>query len=158
MTATTTTAAGTVAFKTLVATAAVATAAAKSKTKTRKNSTSIFDRLHEREQLDALLCQSPASIRVVLGPRSCGKSTFVEDFVLQQKLSNSICYLDCRMFAITTPDGFAEVLVQQGLPALIRNIDWEQWEQVKKPVLAVADMFSVIVPWGFGSEVTFSSR
>ena len=118
------------------------------------NRSSIFDRTHEREQLDALLGQSPASIRVILGPRSCGKSTFLRDYVLQQKLNNSICYIDCRMFDITTPDGFAEVLVQQGLPALIRNIDWEHWEQVKKPVLAVADMFSVKVPVGFGSEVT----
>jgi ATPase domain predominantly from Archaea len=117
-------------------------------------STSIFDRTHEREQLDALLGQSPASIRVILGPRSCGKSTFLRDYVLQQKLNNSICYIDCRMFDITTPDGFAEVLVQQGLPALIRNIDWEHWEQVKTPVLAVADMFSLKVPAGFGSEVT----
>ena len=118
------------------------------------SNSSIFDRLHEREQLDALLGQSPASIRVVLGPRSCGKSTFLRDYVLQQKLGNSICYIDCRMFDITTPDRFAEVLVQQGLPALIENIGWKQWEEVKKPVLAVAELFSFKLPGDSGSEVT----
>eukprot|EP00953_Heterococcus_sp_UTEX-ZZ885_P003894 2611-Heterococcus_DN1.PRE.1 len=58
------------------------------------------------------------------------------------------------MFDVTTPDRFAEVLVQQGLPALLRNIPMDYWELVKKPVLAVADLFSVKLPAGAGSEVT----
>jgi hypothetical protein len=58
------------------------------------------------------------------------------------------------MYDITTPDRFAQVLVQQGLPALLRNIPMGHWELVMKPVLAVADLFSVKLPAGAGSEVT----
>jgi hypothetical protein len=43
------------------------------------SSSSIFGREHERKQLEALLGQRPTSMHVILGPRNCGKSTFIQD-------------------------------------------------------------------------------
>jgi Cdc6-like AAA superfamily ATPase len=106
---------------------------------------SFFDRVHERKQLDALLGQSPAYIQVILGPRSCGKSAFLREYVRQQQQlgSNSICYINCRRCAASTPDSFAELLAKEALPALIQNIGWKRWQQFKEPVLAAIGLFNV---------------
>jgi polynucleotide 5'-kinase involved in rRNA processing len=103
--------------------------------------TNFYDRAHEREIFDALLGQRPASIRVVLGPTNCGKSTLLRNYVLHQQLSNGMCYIDCRQFDCTTPDRFAEVFAQQALPVLVQNIPWKHWEQSKRSVLYAAALF-----------------
>eukprot|EP00953_Heterococcus_sp_UTEX-ZZ885_P003312 2318-Heterococcus_DN1.PRE.1 len=79
-----------------------------------------FDRAHEREMFDALLGQRPASIRVVLGPTNCGKSTLLRNYVLHQQLTS--------------------------FPVLVANIPWKHWEQSKKSVLYAAALFSVQLP------------
>jgi hypothetical protein len=91
-------------------------------------------------------------MHVLLGPQDCGKSTFIEDYALQQNRGASVCYIDCCMTDITTPERFAEALAQQALPALIRSIDWAHWEHFKEPVAAVAENFKLKWPTSDGDE------
>ena len=66
------------------------------------------DRAHEKEKLDSLLKQTPASIRVVLGPRNCGKTATLVSY-LQDK--ENIVYIDCRGIDTSSPTAFLEVSV-----------------------------------------------
>ena len=60
------------------------------------------------EKLDSVLQQPPTSIRVILGPRSCGKTATLLSYLQGKK---NIVYIDCRGIDTSSPTAFLEVRV-----------------------------------------------
>ena len=71
-----------------------------------------YNREHETKELDLLCHQKPSSIRVILGPRSCGKTATLVSY-LQGK--DNIVYIDCRGIDSSTPPRFMKVCVSASL-------------------------------------------
>lgn len=65
-----------------------------------------YNREHETMELDWLCHREPSSIRVILGPRNCGKTATLVSY-LQGK--DNIVYIDCRGIDTRTPISFMKV-------------------------------------------------
>ena len=68
----------------------------------------VCDREHETKMLDSILHNTPTSIRVVLGPRNCGKTATLVSYLQGKK---NIVYIDCRGIDTSSPTAFLEVRV-----------------------------------------------
>eukprot|EP00877_Chromochloris_zofingiensis_P005864 jgi/Chrzof1/1530/Cz10g11100.t1 len=95
-------------------------------------SSAVYDRAHNRKQLGALVQRTPRAITVIVGPRSSGKSTPLQDFVRRQGAAQSLAYIDCRIIDASTPTGFARGVVKLALPAIVRNLPAKQKERALK--------------------------
>jgi hypothetical protein len=82
----------------------------------------LFDRTHERQLMDKLVKEPPVALRVVVGPKSCGKTAFMQDYMETKKLGKSICYINCRDFDATTPSSFASYLEEVALPQCLQRL------------------------------------
>ena len=81
-----------------------------------------YNRATEQGLLDAEFQETPTSIKVMLGPRSCGKSALVKQYLRQKKLNDTVCYINCRRGDAITPTELATTLLQEGIPAVIGRL------------------------------------
>ncbi|KAK9819969.1 hypothetical protein WJX72_004593 [[Myrmecia] bisecta] len=86
----------------------------------------IFDRTREQAELAAWLDSEPASVTLVLGPRSAGKTAIMEAYI-DSHSDKDIIYIDCRADDVQTPDNFAAALLkntQRNAPLIekLRNV------------------------------------
>jgi Cdc6-like AAA superfamily ATPase len=82
---------------------------------------SIFDRKAERTLLKKYRAAAPSAITVLQGPRSCGKTSILREYV-NHSSSGSICYINFRDIDCKTPAGLAGKLENQGLQDLITSL------------------------------------
>ena len=76
-----------------------------------------FDREAERKQLETYLKRPPATILVLLGPRSSGKTALLQEVLLHGSLSAKgfqPSYLDARAQQVTDPGVMVSLLQEQG--------------------------------------------
>jgi len=70
----------------------------------------IFDREAELDQLRSLQRQRPASVTVVLGPRSCGKTAVLQELFAKQA---DAVYIDCRGLSRGSPASLIKALLKE---------------------------------------------
>jgi ATPase domain predominantly from Archaea len=89
---------------------------------TKLTADSMFDRTAESAEMAAMLNRKPIAVRLLLGPRSSGKTRLLKHCLCQSKLNQSICCVDCRSFDASAPTTFARGLEQRALPLFLQTV------------------------------------
>jgi hypothetical protein len=77
---------------------------------TAKSKRWLFDREAEMKQLDDLLQTAPRSMKVIVGPRNCGKTAILASWI---ELRPHVVYIDFRTIDSSTPAAFVAALLKQ---------------------------------------------